>query len=89
MRLEVKTVYMLCGLVARKGLRVGFWDMVMFSFLIRTLIGYVFSVWLLLMAQMVRNPPAIWETQVRSLSQEDPLEKEMATHSNILAWEIP
>ena len=67
----------------------GFWDMVLFSFLIRTLIGYVFSVWLLLMAQMVRNPPAIWETQVRSLSQEDPLEKGMETHSRILAWRIP
>ena len=89
MRLEVKTVYMLCGLVARKGLRVGFWDMVMFSFLIRTLIGCIFSIWLLLVAQMVRNPLAIWETQVQSLSQEDPLEKEVATHSNIRAWEIP
>ena len=31
----------------------------------------------------------MWETQVRSLSQEDPLEKEMATHSSILAWKIP
>ena len=38
---------------------------------------------------MVKNPPAMWETQVRSLGQEDPLEKEMATHSSILAWEIP
>ena len=33
--------------------------------------------------------PAMWETQVQSLGQEDPLEKEMATHSNILAWRIP
>ena len=32
---------------------------------------------------------AVWETQVRSLGQEDPLEKEMATHSSILAWKIP
>ena len=38
---------------------------------------------------MVKNPPAMQETRVRSLSQEDPLEKEMATHSSILAWEIP
>ena len=38
---------------------------------------------------MVKNLPARWETQVRSLSWEDPLEKGMATHSNILAWEIP
>ena len=37
----------------------------------------------------MKNPPAIWETQVQSLGQEDPLEKEMATHSSILAWEIP
>ena len=41
------------------------------------------------MAQLVNNPPAIWETWVQSLSQEDPLEKEVATHSSILAWEIP
>ena len=40
------------------------------------------------MAQMVKNPPAMWETQVRSLGQEDPLEKGMATHSSILAWRI-
>ena len=33
--------------------------------------------------------PVMWETQVQSLGQEDPLEKEMATHSNILAWEPP
>ena len=38
---------------------------------------------------MVKNLPAMQETQVRSLGQEDPLEKGMATHSSILAWEIP
>ena len=38
---------------------------------------------------MVKNLPAIQETQVRSLSPEDALEKEMATHSSILAWRIP
>ena len=38
---------------------------------------------------MVKNPPAMWETWVQSLGQEDPLEKEMATHSSILAWKIP
>ena len=42
-----------------------------------------------LVAQMVRHLPAMWETQVRSLGWEDPLEKEMATHSNTLAWKIP
>ena len=41
------------------------------------------------MTQMVKNPPAVWETWVQSLGQEDPLEKEMATHSIILVWEIP
>ena len=39
-------------------------------------------------AQSVKNLPAVQETQVRSLSQEGPLEKEMATHSSILAWKI-
>ena len=37
----------------------------------------------------VNNLPAVWETQVRSLGWENPLEKEMATHYSILAWEIP
>ena len=42
-----------------------------------------------LVAQMVNNLPAVQETQVHSLGQEDPLEKEMATQSSILAWRIP
>ena len=42
-----------------------------------------------LIAQLVKNLPAMQETQVRFLDQEDPLEKEMATHSSILAWRIP
>ena len=42
-----------------------------------------------LVAQTVKNPPAMQETQVQSLGREDPLEKEMATHSSILAWKIP
>ena len=41
------------------------------------------------MAQMVKKLPAMQETWVQSLSQEDPLEKEMANHSSILAWRIP
>ena len=41
------------------------------------------------MAQLVKNPPAMWETWVPSLGWEDPLEEEMATHSSILAWRIP
>ena len=42
-----------------------------------------------LVAQMVKNPPAMQETWVRSLGWEDPLEKRMATHASILAWRIP
>ena len=41
------------------------------------------------MAQTVKNLPAMQETWVRSLGREDPLEKEMETHSSILAWRIP
>ena len=41
------------------------------------------------MAQTVKNLPEMQETQVRSLGQEDPLEKGVATHSSILAWKIP
>ena len=42
-----------------------------------------------LVAQMVKNLPAMWDTRIRSLGWEDPLEKGMATHSSILAWRIP
>ena len=45
--------------------------------------------WVSLVTQMVRNPPAMWETGVRSLGWEDPLEEGMATHSSILDWGIP
>jgi len=41
------------------------------------------------LAQMVKNPPAMWETWVQPLGWEDPLEKGAATHSSILAWRIP
>ena len=53
-------------------------------------IGYPFQYsWASLVAQLVKNPPAMQETWVPSLGWEDPLEKEMATHSSILAWRIP
>ena len=45
--------------------------------------------WASLVAQMVKNLPAMQKSWVRSLGQEVPLEKEMATHSSILAWRIP
>ena len=42
-----------------------------------------------LVAQLVKSPPAMWETWVQSLGWEDPLEKGKATHSSTLAWRIP
>ena len=42
-----------------------------------------------LVAQIVKNPPAMWDTWVKSLGWEDPLEEGMATHSSIVAWRIP
>ena len=45
--------------------------------------------WASLVAHLVKNLPAMWETWVRSLGWEDPLEKGTATHSSILAWGIP
>ena len=45
--------------------------------------------WASLVAQMVKRLPTMRETQVRSLGREVPLDKEMATHSSILAWKIP
>ena len=53
-------------------------------------IGYPLQYsWASLVAQLVKNPPAMWETQVRSLGREDPLEKGKITHSSILALRIP
>ena len=53
-------------------------------------IGYPLQYsWASLVAQLVKNPPAMGETWVRSLGWEDPLEKEKAAHSSILAWRIP
>ena len=45
--------------------------------------------WASLVGQLVKNPPVMWEIWVRSLGWEDPLEEDMATCSNILAWRIP
>ena len=50
---------------------------------------YKLPSWVSLVAQSVKNLPAVQETWVQSLGWEDPLEKEMATHSSILAWKIP
>ena len=45
--------------------------------------------WASLVAQLVKNPLAMWETRIQSFGWEDPLEKGKATHSSILAWRIP
>ena len=53
-------------------------------------IGYPLQYsWASLVAQLVKYPPAMWETWVQSMDWEDPLEKGKATHSSILAWTIP
>ena len=53
-------------------------------------IGYPFQYsWASLIAQLVQNPPALQDAWVQSLGWEDPLEKEKATHSSIMAWRIP
>ena len=50
---------------------------------------YISALLASLVAQMVKRLPAMWETWVLSLGQEDPLEKKMTTHSSVLAWKIP
>ena len=55
----------------------------------RLLEASIICSWASLVAQMVKNLPAVQETQVQSLGWEDPMEKEMATYSSILAWIIP
>ena len=46
-------------------------------------------IWASLVAQKIKNLPALWETWVQSLGWDGPLEKEMATHSSMLAWRVP
>ena len=77
---------MLCGDLKGKEIQNSEYLYMYIQIYIYTLI-YVY--WTSLVAQMVKNPPAIQETQVWSLDQEDPLEKGMATYSSILAWRIP
>ena len=66
-----------------------FLDQKILSFVIRDITGKFGYKVDYLVAQMVKRLPAMWETRVRSLGQEDPLEKEMATHSSTIAWKIP
>ena len=57
--------------------------------MVYAILKHVFEVRTSLVTQTVRRLPTMRETQVRSLGQEDPLEKEMAAHSSTLAWKIP
>ena len=59
------------------------------SFEVTLLVNSIYSIGLPLVAQRLKHLPAMWETWVQSLGWEDPLEKEMATHSSFLAWRIP
>ena len=52
-------------------------------------LDYALQYWASLVAQMVKNPPAVQETWVWSLGLEDPLEEGMATHSSIVTWRLP
>ena len=58
------------------------------TFIMNVILFKNFNNWTSLVAQMVKHLPTIWESRVWSLGQEDPLEKEMATHSSVLAWKI-
>ena len=60
----------------------------MIIYLTLCLVTLCYPDWASLVAQTVKRLPVMWETHVRSLGREDPLEKEMATHSSILAWRI-
>ena len=59
------------------------------SFYKQVIYAYFYFSWASLVAQLVKNLPAMWETWIRSLGWEDPLENGMATHFSILAWRIP
>ena len=63
------------------------WELVMLSN--QLILSLRVALWLAGVAQMVKRVSIMWETQVRSLSWEDPLEKEMAIHSSTIAWKIP
>ena len=67
----------------------GTFKMISFSLKFQGCIYYTSKQWSFLVAQLVENLPAMQETRVWSLGREDPLEKEMATHSSVLAWRIP
>ena len=64
-------------------------ELVAFLFLFFNLYWSITTLWVSLVAQLVRNLPAVQETWVRSLGWEDPLERGTATHSSILAWIFP
>ena len=73
-----------------QGTNLGFKDKECLLFITDPNLGRTLTeIWVSLVAQMIKNLPVMQETWVRSLGQEVPLEKEMVTHSSILAWRIP
>ena len=76
-----------CGYYVLKGR----WPSIFFWFIVTLILMYtsIINCWLPLVAQMSKILPKMQQTWIRSLGQEDPLEKEMAAHSSILAWRIP
>ena len=68
-----------------QGVATGHWQ----EALCQQIKDYDINTSLLVVAQMIKNQPAMKETGVRSQGREDPLEKEIATHSSILSWKIP
>ena len=76
-----------CGYYVLKGR----WPSIFFWFIVTLILMYtsIINCWLPLVAQMIKILPKMQQTWIRSLGQEDPLEKEMAAHSSILAWRIP
>ena len=85
----VQGIKLECSVTTQLGSGPGSWNISLSSCPSRVEWALVFSMGASLVAQTITRLPARWDTQVRSLGQEDTLEKEMATHSSILAWRIP
>ena len=79
----------LLRLLWKKGLSIDSWNFISLTRKRYCLPGRIVEINVTIVAQMVKNPPARYETRVWSLDWEDSLEKGMATHSSILAWRIP
>ena len=83
-KIEIQLIYNVSGV--QQMIQISVFHIYIFSYIC---ILYIICMWASLVAQTAKNLPGMRETRVCSLGQEDPLEKEMATHSSILAWKIP